>query len=199
MDILKKLRDMLTKGVETEADALYVLTEVRKVLEQQGFKKDYEYLTFHCDWAVHSKLTGPTAQKVLSCFDRANIHLRAGIKLRDLPSALRREIDRLSKLEYFERELAEFLEKHSLPDLSLKRSDGWTHFLHLYAKIVENCPLVMACNNRTATIERVTLHFESAKEPIEDEMLYRVTWEVLDKNGLRGNLFVVNSFSLEPR
>jgi hypothetical protein len=199
MDILKKLRDHLNAGVETEADALYLLTEVRKFLEQQGLKPTFEYLTFHCDWAVHAKLQGRMAQRVLEQFDKANIHLRTGLHLHELPNGLRLEIDRLSKLTYFENEFDTFLRSNKLPNLSVKRPDGWSHFLHLYIKIVEGCPLVMSSQNSMATVDKVTLRFELAKEPLEDEMLYKMTWEVLDKNGLSGDLFIINSFSLNPQ
>jgi hypothetical protein len=174
------------------------LAEVRKFLEQQGLKDQYEYLTFHCDWAVHAQLRGRTAQRVLKHFDEANIHLRSGLDLEQLPKSLQQEIDRISKLAYFEQELTGFLQMHNLPDLSAKRPDGWPHFVHLYAKIVEDCPLVMSADNKTATIDKVTLRFELAKQPLEHEMFYKMTWEVLDKNGLTGDLFILNSFSLKP-
>jgi len=198
LDILKKIDERLRAGIEDEADALYVLAEVRKFLEQQGLKDDYEHLKFHCDWAVHAELRGRMAQRVLREFDKANIQLRAGINLRDLPSGLEREIDRLSKMTYFETELSQFLQKHNLPDLRLKRLDGWTHFLHLYAQIVEGCPLVMASQNPAASVEKITVHFELAKAPVDDEMFYKIRWVILDKNGLTGEIFILNSFSLKP-
>jgi len=44
----------------------------------------------------------------------------------------------------------------------------------------------------------VTVHFELAKKPIKNEMFFKVTWTVLDKNGLSGDLSVFNSFSINP-
>jgi hypothetical protein len=128
MNIIAKLRDHLNVGITKEADALYLLAEVRKLLKQQGLKKDYEYLTFHCNWVVHPRLAGPMAQRILKQFDDANIHLKNGLHLHELPNGLNHEIDRISKLRYFEDELAKFLEKNALPDLSTVRSDGWSHF-----------------------------------------------------------------------
>jgi len=54
--IIEKLKTLLVFGLSTERDALYLIVEVRKLLEQQQAKKRYEYLTFHCDWAVHPAL-----------------------------------------------------------------------------------------------------------------------------------------------
>jgi hypothetical protein len=36
---------LLEKGIVSEADALYLMVEVRKLLEQQQAKRQYEYLT----------------------------------------------------------------------------------------------------------------------------------------------------------
>ena len=194
MNIIDKLRDHINGGITREADALYLLAEVRKLLEQQGLKKDYEYLTFHCDWVVHPKLAGPMAQRILKQFDEANIHLKNGLRLHELPNGLNHEIDRISKLRYFEDELSEYLKKNGLPDLSAVRRDGWSHFFHLYTQIVEDCPLVMTAGNGKS-VEKVTVHFELGRQQVEDEMLYKMTWTVTDKNGLTGDIFIINGFS----
>ncbi len=84
------------------------MVAVRKLLEQQQAKKQYEYLTFHCDWALHGRSEGATAQKILRLFDRASIHLKKGVELHDLPDLLRTDIDRISKMRYFEDQLEQF-------------------------------------------------------------------------------------------
>ncbi len=52
--------------------------------------------------------------------------------------------------------------------------------------------------NKSASIESVTLHVELTKQPVEGDMWFKVTWTVLDKNGLSSDIFVINSFSLKP-
>jgi len=160
----------------------------------------YEYLTFHCDWAVHPSLAGPTAQKILEQFDAANIHLKTGVELHDLTGSLRMEIDRISKMRYFEEQLEGFLNANGLPTLEGTRSDGWIHFVHLYAKIIEDCPLVMTAKNRSATIVSVTLKMDLAKASKQDggDIWFRVRWIIQDKNGLSGEIFILNSFSVSP-
>jgi hypothetical protein len=103
-------------------------------------------------------------------------------------------------MTYFERELTRFLEINGLPSLDATRSDGFAHFLHLYAKVIEDCPLVMSAKNTTASVDSVTIRVDFAKASPADggEMLYKVNWIVSDKNGLSGNIFVINSFSLKP-
>jgi hypothetical protein len=198
--IVAKLNRLLAKGIKSEADALYLMVEVRKLLEQQQAKKQYEYLTFHCDWALHAALEGTTAQNILKRFDAANIHLKTGVKLQDLPGSLRVEIDGISKMRYFEDELEKFLLANRLPHLETTRSDGWIHFVHLYAKIIEGCPLVMATKNKSATIATVILKLDLARPSKQDprEIWFRVRWIIEDKNGKSGEIFILNSFSRNP-
>ncbi len=40
--IIDKLRAEFDKGIETEAQASYLMSEVRKLLEQQQLKQQYE-------------------------------------------------------------------------------------------------------------------------------------------------------------
>ena len=197
--IISKLRMLLTNGIHTEADALYFVAEVRKLLEHQRLNQRYNHLKFHCDWALHAKLCGPTAQKILSHFDAANIHLKAGAELHDLPGLLSTEIDRISKMEYFKCELESFLVANRLPNLITMRSDSWTHFLHLYAQIVEDCPLEMTTKNKSANITHVTLKMELASRLLDGEMFFKVRWIIRDKNGLTGEIFVLHSFSFASR
>jgi hypothetical protein len=144
-------------------------------------------------------LEGPAAQDVLTYFDAANLHLKTGVKLHELPRGLQCEIDNISQMKHFEEELAAFLNANMLPSIDAARHDGWIHFLHLYAKVVEDCPLVISGKNSVnSDIESVTVHLELAKEAVGDHMLFEVTWTVEDKNGLSGSIFVINSFSLNP-
>src|ERR1700688_2050020 len=101
-DIIKKLEVLLGAGITTETQVVYLMVAIRKLLEQQQAKKQYEYLTFHCDWALHSKLEGAMAQKVLKLFDAVNLQHRTGGKLGTLPPEQEGEIHRISKMEYFE-------------------------------------------------------------------------------------------------
>ena len=198
-ELIWKLRELLADGINSESEAMHFVVEVRKVLEHQDAKAAYRYHTFHCDWAVHTKLRGPMTQSILRHFDAANIHLKTGVELHDLPRALRREVDGISKMRFFEEELEGFSKENDLPTLDSIRPDGWPHFLHSYVRIVENCPLVMAAENDAASVASVTLKTELAKRRVRGEMFYKVSWIVNDKNGKSGEIFVINSFSPQPR
>jgi hypothetical protein len=97
--------------------------------------------------------------------------------------------------------LEAFLTTNGLPTLNETRSDGWIHFVHLYGRIVEDCPLVMTTKNQAATIARVTLKIDLAKASAQDggDMWFKVRWIIQDKSGLTGEVFVLNSFSPSPK
>ncbi len=168
----------------------------RKLLEQQQAKTQFRYLTFHCDWTVHAQLEGPTAESILDKFDAANLQLRRNVRLQDLPPELRREVELVSNMERLRNELTEFMNANGLSSLEKTRSDAWSHFLQLYTKVVEDCPLVMSAKKHPrTTVEKVTVHIQLATQPVESEMLYKITWRVHDRNGQSGEIFVINSFS----
>jgi hypothetical protein len=203
--IVGKMEVLLSHGITTEAQVVYLMAAVRKLLEQSQPDENelvtLDYLKFHCDWTLHSKLDGRMAQRILRLFDAANLELKAGGELHNLPADLNTQIQFISKMTYFERELTRFLEIKGLPSLNAIRSDGFAHFLHLYAKVIEDCPLVMNAKNTTASVASVTIQVDFAKTSAEDggDMLYKVNWIVSDKNGKSGNIFVINSFELYPK
>src|SRR5277367_4047130 len=100
-DIIKKLDTLLRKGIADEPGVVYLMAGIRKLLEQQQAKQQYRYLTFHCDWTLHTKLEGSAAQEILSKFDAANPLFKSGLDLHQLPHGLRREIDNISQMKYF--------------------------------------------------------------------------------------------------
>jgi hypothetical protein len=198
LEIKRKLDSLLSRGINSEPEAVYLMVEIRKLLEQQGEEDHYSFLSFHCNWALHSKLDREAAQRVLKLFDEADKHLKLVKEVRALPPLLRKEIYNISEMKHFEDELEEFLEANGLPSIDASRSDGWVYFLFLYASIISDCPLTIKASNVQSGIERVTVKVELANCVIEDDRHFKVRWEILDRNGQTGSLEVYNSFSLEP-
>jgi hypothetical protein len=197
-DIIGKLGTELDAGITSEVQVVYLLAGIRKLMERDEVKEQYPDLKFHCDWALHSKLEGTAAKDVLRKFDVAHALLRdKKIELHDLPADLKHEIDRISKMRSFEEELSGFLETYGLPALTRNRPDGWPHFLHLYANVIEDIPLVVTDTTGTGPkhISHLVVHFEQAGQDAGGEVLFKVGWTTHDKNGQSGEIFVINSFA----
>lgn len=213
-DIIRKLGAELDTGITTEVQVVYLLAGIRKLIERDKVEEEYRGLKFHCDWALHSSMDRAAAKAILKQFDSAYTLLRGNIELRTLPWELRREIDRISQMKSFKEELSLFLAAYDLPPLTRHRSDGWPHFLHLYTKVIEDIPLEVsvpalkqkpergATDTRPDRISHVTVHCESARETLKhaygEDVLFKVTWTIHDKNGQSGDIFILNSYSSEP-
>jgi hypothetical protein len=91
-----------------------------------------------------------------------------------------------------------------LPSLTKLRPDGWVHFLHLYARVIEDIPLVVktSAQNEFANIVSITVRCELApqvyREHGREDQFYKVAWIIQDKNGGSGEIFVINSFEVNP-
>jgi hypothetical protein len=199
-DIISKLTRELDTGIETEVQVVYLLVGVRKLIERDRVKDQYPDLKFYCDWALHPHMDRAAAEAILKNFDAAHPLLRGNIRLHELPDDLRSEIDQISKMGSFKRDLSRFLAAYELPPMTQKLPDGWSRFLYLYSGVIEDIPLVVSSPAATKHISHVTVHLERAQEAItenvgEMEMLYKVTWTIHDKNGETGDVFVINSFT----
>jgi hypothetical protein len=196
--IIRKLTKELEDGITSEVQVVYLLAGIRKLMERDGIKSQYPYLTFHCDWVLHSELQGKTAQDILRKFDAAHPLLRDhNVELHDLPGDLRTEIDTISKMSSFEKELSSVLTKYGLPPLTATRQDGWPLFLHFYANVIEDIPLLVqdTVANPAQNISKVVVNVREAV--LNADMLFQVTWTIYDKNGQSGTIFVINSFEHE--
>ncbi len=192
-DILYKLSRELDAGVATEPQVVYLLAGIRKLIERDDARGKYPDLNFHCDWALHSKLDRRAAQQILREFDAAHPLLRdKKMELDELPDGLSSEIDRISKMRSFEEELSQFLEDYGLPPLK-----KWTHFLHLYARVIEDIPLVVT-DPSAQYISQVTVQVQLAPEPIQGHRFFQVTWRINGRDGGSGSIFVINSY-YEPK
>jgi hypothetical protein len=83
--------------------------------------------------------------------------------------------------------------------------DGWSHFLHLYTQVIQDIPLVVKPSSPDAAqnISEIVVHFEAARETqkFEDreDFVYRVVWEIFDKDGESGTISIYNSFDIAVR
>jgi hypothetical protein len=187
--IIEKIQAELRAGIKTESQVVYVLAEIRKIIEREGSSARYEYLEFHCNWVLHSRLGGKFAQHVLRQFDSGHLKLVKGEHF-----SASYEVEKISKMDGFREELSAFLKAHSITDIS-KSSDTWSKFLFLYAQVIEDVPLLIWADSSAATRE-VVISVESATREAEGHRFYKVIWKVTYKDGRSESVFVINSFEI---
>jgi hypothetical protein len=209
--IIRKLSAELCKGITSEPQVVYLLAGIRKIIERDGLGGEFSDLKFHCDWVLHSKLEGTAAKRILRLFDRAEAAMRRdNLKFEDLPSELTWQIDAISKMQIFEMELRSFLDRYGLPLLLVGGGDGWTYFLHLYTKVIQDIPLMVGTRQRPTQrepipkavhISHVHVQCEMATQPLEfdgeREMMFRVWWTLHMKDDEPKSFWILNSFTMQ--
>ncbi len=185
-----KMQNLINGGITKECHVVYLLTCIRKILEQEDPNPDFELLKFYCNWALHSKLQGPAAQNVLSYFNQGHLLLVNGDN--NLPT----EIQNISKFNNLIEDIKKFLETHyvSVPEHTSSNS---SKFISLYASIIEDCPLIINPHiSEDSQITKVTVKVEFAEEVQHGQQYYKVRWIITDVDGNDGELFVINSFDV---
>lgn len=184
--ICEKIQQTINEGITQESQVVYLLTCIRKVLEQEESNNAPDPIKFYCDWALHTKLEGPPAQKVLSYFNSAHTALQRDEKT--LPN----EVQDISKFTGLVLGIKKFLQNHSITLFEYSSSD-WAKFIFLYASIIEDCPLVIKSKNiQQANIKKVTVSVEFADEVESGQQYYKVRWVITDSADQDAELYIIN-------
>jgi hypothetical protein len=190
--IITKLKRELAEPITTERQVVYVLVEIRKLLESTGLQAKYNYLWFHASWAVHPNMDRGVAANLLKYFDEAYPLLKDK-EIYELPPDLHRAISDAIDLHHFKRQLREFLVEHALSTAIAERQ--WTTFLRLYASVIEDCPLVVS-SGKLKNLTHVVVNVEDAPGKIPglehmEHQLCRVRWICHATDNTNGELFTM--------
>jgi hypothetical protein len=190
--IEEKLRRQLSSRAHlTECRVVYILAEIRKLIERERQQKKYYALTFHCSWALHTTMDrGEGAARILKRFDKAYVLLKEK-NLHDLPTDLSNDLIETIDLKKFRAELDMFLTAHDLPRHVV--GHDWTKFLRLYAAVIEDCALIIKDETiDLKNITHVTVHKDDAQKKIRGAgktfTVFRIRWISLGKNNKTGTL-----------
>jgi hypothetical protein len=144
--ILKKL---FSQQLYYEKDVMYALVNTRKYLELTETDQDYPKLKFFCDWALHSRLSGPKAQAIV---ELADAHETANVgAVEHTPTASTQELYDLLKFNAFRNELERFLTANNFE--TFVTTAFWSQFLGTYVLIISGSPL--KCVNKAKALKHV--------------------------------------------
>ncbi len=192
-DIHEKLRSEVESGVSRESQVVYILANIRKILELNGNPEEFTHLKFYCNWALHSKLSGSEAQHVLRMLEPIYSYL---LKRKEVPD--NSDSVKLANMGLFQEKLSTFLQKFAIKDFTRGMND-WVLFMYLYSKVIEDCPLVISSDN-PINIKNVVVRAVRAKGQIDDHQPYRINWTFAGKDDLpSAQFFIINSYSVAPK
>lgn len=130
-DIVKKITHELNSGISTEAQVVYLLVGVRKLMEHNS-EKNFDTLKMFCDWGLHIDLSRNSQIKnFLGEFDEAIGRINTGYGPVNLEYISFRK---------FKKALEEFIDEFGLPKNILETAK-WRQFIRLYSGVVSDCPV----------------------------------------------------------
>ncbi|MCZ6752665.1 MAG: hypothetical protein O7E51_12670 [Acidobacteria bacterium] len=138
-DIINKIRYELDRPIQSERQVVYLLAEVRKLLDHLCATSQYRSLRLYCNWAVHIKLERSFALSIVEKVDQLYSKLMKG------PRLSKEEHDELFGIfapDNFRQDFKSFLREQSLPISICQNDKRWAMFLSYYLRVIQDCPLV---------------------------------------------------------
>lgn len=171
--IVAKLREHLEDGIDTEPEVVYLLCEIRKLLDYHNVGASP--LRMFCNWAVHVDLHKPgTVQHLVLRIDEVLTnffeHPETGTTM-SVEGALIKE---LAYFDMFRAELLRFLQDAALPTDLCTADRQWANFLFAYTGVIEDGSLVANLN----WVKKVTFRIDE-RVPLDDcHLPFTMIWAV---------------------
>lgn len=166
-NILEKLKKILSEPIKNEYQVVYIIVEIRKLLEKIDRNK-YGILRFYCHWALHSELNH--LSPVREILNRIYEEHRKG-DFKDVA------FDFIS-FKYLKKEMIAFCKEDSinLPTEFLENYERWRRFQKIFSEIIKDSPLKMKPKQKPIFIEEFSL--KECKDVTEGKSrILTVTWE----------------------
>jgi hypothetical protein len=187
-DIVGKLRDHLALPVDTEPAVMYLMAEVRKLLDRDDPQHKNLALWMYCHWAVHVDLTNTnTTLHFLEQVDDFITDTVAGLtpnrpyKLIDSHRLFREFV----YWEAFRKQLTDVLKSYGLPTDLCDEDPKWFAFLTAYAGVIEDGALSSESKKKDTlkAVDKVT--FSKGHTPFSStaHLPFSIQWDIVLKDG----------------
>lgn len=182
-DIAIKLAQELVQDIVSERQVVYILIELRKLLEKKTLLNEerYRVLRLCSDWTVHPKLDRDSAQTITALFDRYETACRrepVGVSQAGIP-----ELVEFCEHSRFRIQFIDACKSIGVAATAVSNDDWWRSFLAHFSEVVRDCPLEAKARN-TTYVTRVTA---SAIDPATIGIINRQfaicwQWECRDRD-----------------
>lgn len=174
-DIVSKITHELDQPILSERQVVYILVELRKLLESKGLDRDIRYraLIFCCDWAVHPKLDRESARAITSLFDQYEASYRvepSGVSQAGIPGLVE-----FCDHSRFRQQFIEACELNDIPTNAVRVDAWWRSFLTQFSEVVRDCP-IEAKVETTTYVTRVTASATDPKTIGIYSKEFAITW-----------------------
>ncbi len=143
IEIIEKLNDFLDKHMPftEECHVLYLLVEIRKVLDRENNKK-YPILRFYCNWSVHTDKDSTKEMEIImnDIYQGIKKQITCGI------TSEKTKIIGFMYMEDLQTDVIGFLQEYQLPVLIIEKNN-WLEFIKLLVRILADQPINNPCSD----------------------------------------------------
>lgn len=186
--IIEKINSTLTKDITSEMQVVYIMAEIRKLLERDNKKETYKSLNFYCNWALHTKLaSSAVASSVVAAFDRQaqfivqRNSVPAGQPVPNLDWTLLDRLNETIELATFYHELKSFSGDYRISGKLLSDDVEWLTFMSHYVGVIEDSPLHYRDSSLQYVNEVVAKKIDvpQANKALDDgtNLVFAIQWE----------------------
>ncbi len=178
--IIEKLKQQLDKGINSEAECIYLLTQVRKYLEQESVK-DFWNLKMCANWALHTTLDNEKNPTVRICLEEVNGFLidaeeQKNYDVKRYPALQ----NKLLFFTAFEVELKKFIEEIGIDTVFFDDRQKIIRFKNIYEKVIEDAPLVCKATRPLSHFAEISL---SRRKEVPETWCTSLYWAIKRNSG----------------
>jgi hypothetical protein len=145
-DIIGKISLELGEPITTERQVVYILVEIRKILEgrEDEDPDPYESLRLYCNWVVHTGLDNKFAKTIVREADVLYPRLITGQLTEEEQVGLRKRYSFIT----FRQEIDRFLTENNIDPFT---DEAWNAFVVCFLRVIHDCPLSFKNKNSGLT------------------------------------------------
>lgn len=155
-EIIAKLKLALAEPIQKECQVVYIMAEIRKLLERLKDKNNFSVLNFYSNWSLHPEIEitssiRPLLERIEKTILSGKYNVRAVFEIIDF--------------EEFRKEIGIFLNKFNINN-PFTEINYWRDFRKVFVSILIDCPLKPTYGN--------IKEFRFIKSSGKDDIDYRI-------------------------
>lgn len=169
--ILEKLNKHISNGINREADVVYLLVQIRKILEREKIKEKFRSLNLYCDWMLHANITkNGTRNQILDRIEEV-INLLENLGDKNNQDEIIKKIDEAISFDKFYIDLKSFFTEKKLIFFT---DEKYIILLRLLIEILKDTPLVAEGDRFNFSFTSGNdIHSFHARIELSDKRVYR--------------------------
>lgn len=189
-DMSKKLRDHLSlhDPVTEEAHVVYVMVEVRKLLDRLSDNStSYNLIRFYCDWTLHTdkkRNMQHIGEHIRSIYNSAKEHITSGD-----PMYKNDALQEFYTMKKLREEMLELFTEQDIESTLVNSDVSWKEFWKLLTKVLTDQPIINPIPEVSLFVfesahERALIPYLEFSNPILDINKKEIYWYRVGLGGL---------------